>query len=525
MTADTRSWSLIGSVWVHLLLLVAVRCPDLALGPPAPGPRPVELVSGAELRADRPRDATGGDEGADATAEASGAGATPRRDDRRLPAGEGGATEADRRAPDQPPAEEPAEVPADPETERDEEPREPPPEEEPAPPEAEFEEFVRVEEEDVPPDREARHIGQADTAPEEPSRSIVREKTAGELTPRADGATAFASAPSLRVSPGDPADPMGRRPEVSDEQAEPAADAGGGGHRADATGAGAPGTSGDRRRGGPGARRSGGSVASAPAQASSAPEADAVAEIDLPAWWHPTAILSAASPHAPADEVPRPALASPTDGDAVALRERQGTGDDRGGTRTERDEEALPTEPAQAPGLSEGEGGGASDPVADLRTSLGWGGVDRSRLRPRAAHVGMMSFEGALPTSPQTVADDDVALALESRVHARETPVGDYTERIYAIIQELWYARDLDPHARALGIQGNVTVEFLVHRHGRVSDLQVVKPSGHTEIDRLALQAVPERLPRFPRDLERHSVRQRITFKYRNHQITADTRP
>src|SRR5690606_4485024 len=101
-------------------------------------------------------------------------------------------------------------------------------------------------------------------------------------------------------------------------------------------------------------------------------------------------------------------------------------------------------------------------------------------------------------------------------------PLGRYTEGVYAIVQERWTDDDLDGHLKALGVQGRATVQFRIHRSGRVSALTLLKSSGHPSLDDLAMQAVPSRFERFPADLDDPTVLQEITFTYRNRQIAGE---
>jgi len=394
--------------------------------------------------------------------------------------------------------------------------------------------FVRVDEPAASsePPEDPEYISARDASHDVRSRAPVTEPDPGRRTPHEIGLSTLASSPSLLAVEGNPTDPMGERPEVSEEVAQSTSGESGGGRKAHDLGAGAPGEGGDRREGGQAAPRSGQSPSSgAPAGRSDrtggppvdgypeAPEPDAVADVEAPEWWSPMASRMVASP----DPAPEVRITSPSSGDAVALVRSSGMSSDRGGTAAEADETALPTE-AETPTEVTGrhERAGASDPVADLRDALGWGGTDRTALQPRAAHAGARRFEGAAPSSPQAVVDEEVDLGRITWVEATETPLGHYTERVHEVIGELWRSQDLDPDERARGIQGDVTVSFIVARNGRVSNLGLVKSSGHPDLDRIALHSVPRRLPRFPRDVHLQSVLQRITFHYRNPLIVAE---
>ncbi|MBW1881274.1 MAG: hypothetical protein JRJ84_23205, partial [Deltaproteobacteria bacterium] len=355
----------------------------------------------------------------------------------------GSALVADREVPD---ALDPVPAtPVAPEVERDEpapDPEEPEPEDDEDP---HMLRFVRVDEPAVSPEppEEAEYISARDASHDHPSRAPVTEPDPGPRTPHEIGLSDYASRPALLVVEGDPADPTGEKPEVSEKVARSASDESGGGRKAHDLGAGAPEQGGDRRPGGAVAPGSGGSrtsgtpagqvprVAGPPVDGfQEGPEPEAVADVEAPEWWSPMATRRVTSPAAPPAPTPVVAVASPSQGDAVALVLSPGESSDRGGTAADADEAALPTE-AEIPKEATGRQAraGASDPVEDLREALGWGGRDRSALQPRAAHAGARSFEGAVPTSPQAVVDEAYDLDRVSWVDAAETPLGRYTER------------------------------------------------------------------------------------------------
>jgi TonB family protein len=528
-------------VWIHLLLLVAVRCQELPAGVldhPETVLRPVTLEIEARdqaYAADRdPRSADAGEPVEPEAVAASSVDADPvvevaETDASAAPAvvdsgddTSGSARVAEREAPT---PVEPA--PATPiervalDVERQETPPEP---DEPEPDEEEdldMLRFVRVDEPavTVEPPEDAEYISARDAAHELRTRAPVTEPDPGPRTPHGIGLSELASRPALLAAEGDPSDPTGKKPEVSEEVARSASEESGGGRNALDMGAGAPERGGDRRQGGAAAPQSGrsraslghasaGTVAPAPVDGfREGPEPDAVVDVDAPEWWNPMATRPVASSAPPPAPTPEERVASPSEGDAVALVLSPGESSDRGGTASDADEAALPTE-AEEPTVSTGrqERAGAADPIEDLREALGWGGIDRSALRP-----------------PQAVVDEEYDLARVSWVDATETPLGRYTDRVHEAIDTLWRAQDLEPDERARGIQGNVTIEFKVFRNGRVSNLELVKSSGHPGLDLIALRSVPRRLPRIPREVGVRSVLQRITFHYRNPLITADS--
>jgi TonB family protein len=124
-----------------------------------------------------------------------------------------------------------------------------------------------------------------------------------------------------------------------------------------------------------------------------------------------------------------------------------------------------------------------------------------------------------MPTSPQ-VAASDARLGQIVFIDATGTPLGRYRERIDEEIRALWLASDLSLHDRALGLQGDTTISFRVVQGGRVEDKRIERSSGHHALDGIALAAIPDKLPRIPRDVDAEVVYHRYTFRYRNPLIT-----
>ena len=212
---------------------------------------------------------------------------------------------------------------------------------------------------------------------------------------------------------------------------------------------------------------------------------------------------------------------SPTIAKDVAISERSGDRADRGGTDAADEDEAPPEDQeAPQPGTADEADLEVVDPIDELRHSLGWGGLDRAELAPRKDSPGVEASTGSVDRSPQTVLGDDVPITGVVFLTARDTELGRYRNQIDEVIKSRWYARDIDVHQRAQAIQGTTTVEFRVRTSGRVCDVSLVRSSGVLELDRIAVDAIPRRLPRFPRvlrkSLDGDSVVQRVSFRYRN---------
>jgi TonB family protein len=82
---------------------------------------------------------------------------------------------------------------------------------------------------------------------------------------------------------------------------------------------------------------------------------------------------------------------------------------------------------------------------------------------------------------------------------------GPYSRRIYWIIWSNWH--DRMPPALYAGMKGQVTVHFVIHRDGRITDIEILSPSGIPAYDNaatLALEASSP-LPPLPDDFPRES--------------------
>ena len=103
-----------------------------------------------------------------------------------------------------------------------------------------------------------------------------------------------------------------------------------------------------------------------------------------------------------------------------------------------------------------------------------------------------------------------VALGKSSQVPTRETSLGRY---LVGVDQDVRMAWVLPLEVRALGIQGTSEVTFIVDSKGRVEEKYLSRRSGRTELDALAMAAVPKRLDRMPEDLILDSLTVRYTFR------------
>ena len=102
------------------------------------------------------------------------------------------------------------------------------------------------------------------------------------------------------------------------------------------------------------------------------------------------------------------------------------------------------------------------------------------------------------------------------RDRGRELKVSRYRKTLDDEVRKQWHTMDLSLHERALGIQGDVTVVFQVQHNGKVTEKTITRSSGYASLDAMALDAIPEKLPRIPNDIEADSLFHAYTFVYRN---------
>ena len=60
---------------------------------------------------------------------------------------------------------------------------------------------------------------------------------------------------------------------------------------------------------------------------------------------------------------------------------------------------------------------------------------------------------------------------------------------------------DLTVDERAGGISGTVLIRYQIWPTGKVTDRQIAASSGQLGLDRMALEAIPEHVPRFTHDM------------------------
>ena len=117
---------------------------------------------------------------------------------------------------------------------------------------------------------------------------------------------------------------------------------------------------------------------------------------------------------------------------------------------------------------------------------------------------------GQPSTAPLTVARDEIPFGSETRLNAVGTPLGRYIAKIDQKIRRTWV---LPVEMRAMGVQGNVEVSFSVDRRGRVTKRRITRKSGNPDLDQVALNAIPDRFPRIPRNVGLREVNLSYLFR------------
>jgi TonB family protein len=146
------------------------------------------------------------------------------------------------------------------------------------------------------------------------------------------------------------------------------------------------------------------------------------------------------------------------------------------------------------------------DPGTDPRNA-----VARTESGAEATAQVAEASQGAAATMESFEADP----AASQSVAALATPLGRYTQVALDLVNERWYDEDLPVEQRVAGVQGSVLVRFDVNRNGRVRGVKLMRRSGHAALDRMALRAVPSRLPAPPDDVDA-PCRQQVAFRYIN---------
>jgi len=89
---------------------------------------------------------------------------------------------------------------------------------------------------------------------------------------------------------------------------------------------------------------------------------------------------------------------------------------------------------------------------------------------------------------------------------------GDYAQSMVSRIRVNWYANM--PQLIRTGIQGVATIRFTIQRDGRITDIQVLKSSGHPPYDFAARKALELSSPLNPLPADFPNSYERVTAMF-----------
>jgi TonB family protein len=157
--------------------------------------------------------------------------------------------------------------------------------------------------------------------------------------------------------------------------------------------------------------------------------------------------------------------------------------------------------------------------VRDGGASIGEGG----RLVPNPARPGSVPLQGPIHAALErfdTKAVSPGALGVESGTGGQMGPLdfdpqgADFTLWVQRFINEVYRNWILPPSA-IMGLIGEVPVEFVVDRDGKVLDARILQSSGTPAYDRAARNAIlASRFLPLPKDYRPDTVTMRATFIY-----------
>ena len=148
--------------------------------------------------------------------------------------------------------------------------------------------------------------------------------------------------------------------------------------------------------------------------------------------------------------------------------------------------------------------------------------IARQDLSDPLADPVMPAREGSTAPLESQVAKDSPADSSSSMI-ASSAPLNQLrsTKTDYGWLTKLMaeWIEDLDKRYPAMlrteGIQGKVTLTALLHEDGLLSDVHVVKSSGNTALDHVALEDVKSGPPiKLSRPLERHQMPVKFSISY-----------
>ncbi len=160
---------------------------------------------------------------------------------------------------------------------------------------------------------------------------------------------------------------------------------------------------------------------------------------------------------------------------------------------------AAAPEPAPAPSAS-------SSPVRDP--------VPIPKAKPASAPA---PSQPAAPAATPPAAEQQVAAAQPEQATATETPVSAAKSVYYRqLIAKIKRARVYPSDARRAGKQGTVYMQIVVKRNGRIASYDIVKSSGHKELDDAAVQTLVKANPvdPFPDEVPGEELKFGVPLRY-----------
>lgn len=215
-----------------------------------------------------------------------------------------------------------------------------------------------------------------------------------------------------------------------------------------------------------------------------------------PHGWQPLAVRIEPATGAPAPTVVASEVETERREDADAVQQARServvreTGDEgRVALRTPDAEDEEEDAPAVAHLDDDGE------ETEDLDRS--WGGEQVEERQVEAGASGNTALTGQTATTPplvveRTVDEDDLTIA-----SARFDPLAPYMDEIEETVDARW--KEITPlEVRAMGLQGTAVVAIEVDARGRVVNKTLLKQSGYSQLDEIALASIPKRVKRPP---------------------------
>ncbi|MCP4803950.1 MAG: TonB family protein [Proteobacteria bacterium] len=230
-----------------------------------------------------------------------------------------------------------------------------------------------------------------------------------------------------------------------------------------------------------------------------------------PDGWEPLALRIDPSegrpaPSAKASEV-EGTVETETQVPVLAREEKRSRATGDGGEGESRAE--VPSFDEESPALAELEDEGEPTP----ESAKAWGGEQLLDPDTEAGATGRVALVGAQATTTPTSVERDVDDGDLTQVSARAHELGPYRDSLEDGIHNRWL--ELTPlEVRAMGLQGTSVVRFEVDHKGRVVTKTLVKKSGYSQLDQVALASIPTRVERPPKGSADPVFEHTLEFSY-----------